>query len=101
MSVKLYQFYCDSCNWKKITDGTDEETKKFYQYDLSSTQGYIPKYDKKNQEKIDGTEKKRIKHFRCPKCGHVVKPKKIKDVYGEDKKKNEGKNDEKNWFNAY
>lgn len=76
MAVKLYQLLC-SCGWKRITDGSD--IGDLYEIKLSPVPRGIPKYDKQKKKTIESEPRDRIRRFRCPDCGHAVKPKKIMD----------------------
>lgn len=76
MAVKLYQLFCE-CGWKRITNGSDVDD--LYELKLSPIPKSIPKYDKLEKKTIESDFKDRIRKFRCPKCGHAVKPKKIDD----------------------
>lgn len=77
MAVKLYQLFC-SCGWRRITDGSDIED--LYEIKLSPIPKGIPKLDKQKKETIVSEPRERIRRFRCPECGHAVRPKKIDDV---------------------
>ncbi len=74
MSVKTYQLYCEICNWKMITDGND--TAELVESKTASIPRGIPHYDE-NKKIVTPKDKQRIKRFKCPKCGRVVRPRKI------------------------
>lgn len=76
MAVKLYQLFC-SCGWKRITDGSD--IGDLYEIKLSPVPKGLPKFDKQKKKTIVSEPRERIRKFRCPECGHAVKPKKIED----------------------
>lgn len=74
---KKYQLYCEICNWKKITDGSDV-------HDLtpvkkSKIQRGIPRLDAKTKKKVEPKWKNMPKQFKCPECGRPVKIKRIAD----------------------
>lgn len=75
MAIKLYQLYCEICNWKKITDGSDVDG--FYEYSTSQLMGEIPKLE--NDKVVGAKFKDRNKKIRCPNCGRVLVIKKIED----------------------
>jgi len=85
MSHKLFQFYCDQCHWKRITDG--EGIKDLYEYPTTVVPGEAPKLDPKtgmlprdkhgNIIHPPGTKMKR--KFRCPGCGRAIIPRLIDD----------------------
>lgn len=86
MSVKLYQLYCEICNWKRITDGSDHGLREAKS---SPIQRGVPKLGEekdttlergfKSREIIEPKMKKLPKRFKCPKCGRIVRMKKIKN----------------------
>ena len=47
MAVKLYKLYCEICNWKRITDGSDIQD--LYEIKTSPIPGGVPKYDKESK----------------------------------------------------
>lgn len=75
MSVKTYQFYCEICNWKRITDGSDIQD--LHEYEVSGIPGGIPKLDIITKKVVPTKDKKPLKRFRCPQCGRPVIPRKI------------------------
>jgi len=75
MAVKTYQFYCEICNWKRITDGSDIQD--LHEYTISPVPGGIPKRDAASKKMLKGKDRKPLKRFRCPKCGRPVIPRKI------------------------
>jgi predicted RNA-binding Zn-ribbon protein involved in translation (DUF1610 family) len=72
---KTYRLYCEICNWKKITDGSDvrglTEVKK------SKIQRGIPRIDPKTKKVVEPEWKTMPKQFKCPKCGRPVKIRRI------------------------
>lgn len=72
---KLYQLYCEICNWKKITDGSDVDD--LYQIKTSPLPGGVPKRDAVTKKVVVPESKKQPTKFRCPSCGRVVIPRKL------------------------
>jgi len=69
-SVKLYQFYCETCNWKKITDGSG--TQELVEVKTSPIPGGIPKRDLESGKTVTPKAIKQKRRFKCPNCGRVV-----------------------------
>lgn len=74
MAKRTYQLYCEYCNWKKITDGTDVD---LYEISRSPIPGGVPKKDSVTNETIAPKIVNQPKLLRCPRCGMSVTPKKI------------------------
>ena len=74
MSKKFYRLYCEVCNWKKITDGTDID---LFKLKTSNIPGGVPKLDPVSKKTITPKSIKQPKKYRCPNCGRVVIPRKI------------------------
>lgn len=75
-SNKFYRLYCEICNWKRVTDGSDVDDL----HELTSTSpipGGIPKWDKEKKEIVERPNRQRRRKFRCPSCGRVVMAKQI------------------------
>ncbi|GAF90871.1 unnamed protein product [marine sediment metagenome] len=83
MSKKLYKLYCEICNWKKITDGTD--VAGMFEMKQSPVPTTIPKQDPITKKTIESKTKKRPHKFRCPNCGRAITPKKLSGVKKDDK----------------
>lgn len=77
MSVKTYLLFCQYCSYKKITDGTD--VKDLIEVKTSPLMTSIPKADPITGKTIAAQFKNQKKRFKCPKCGRLIFPKKIKD----------------------
>ena len=75
MSVKMYKFYCEICNWKKITDGSD--VKDLHEIKRSPIQAGIPKFDADTGKTTTAQPIKQARMFRCTKCGRGVIPRRI------------------------
>jgi len=77
MSTKTYLLYCNFCGFKKITDGTKE--KDMIEIKVSPLFLSPPTLDPITNKTIEAKFKKRPKRFKCPNCGRVIFPKKLKD----------------------
>ena len=77
MSRKLYQLYCQYCNWKKITDGSDIDN--LVEMKTSPVPGAAPKWDGENKKIITYKPTPQPRKFKCEKCGRAVIPDKIAD----------------------
>ena len=77
MSVKSYLLYFQYCGFKKLTDGTD--AKDLIEVKTSPMMMTIPKLDPLTGKTIPAQFKNQKKRFKCPKCGRLVFPKKLKD----------------------
>jgi len=75
MSIKMYRFYCEICNWKMITDGSD--VNKLHEIKRNSIQTNIPKFDPETGKVTEAKPTKQARMFRCPQCGRGVIPRKI------------------------
>ena len=75
MSTKLYRLYCELCNYNRITDGTD--IGDLVEYKRSKIQRNIPKIDPLDQKVKEKDHIKLPKQYKCPKCGRLIKPKKL------------------------
>ena len=77
MAVKTYQLMCEKCSWKRITDGSD--VGDLYELKLAPIPRGIPKINKLSKKVTTQDPKDRIRKFRCPECGHTIKPRRIKN----------------------
>lgn len=75
MSKNFYKLYCEPCNWKKISDGSD--LGDLHEIKESPVPGGIPYYDRQAKKIIEKASQKKQKKYRCPNCGRVVIPRKI------------------------
>ena len=89
MSVKLYQLFCDTCSYKRITDGTD--VADLVELSTSPVPGGVPYIDPYTSKVINPPPSPQKKKFKCPNCGFVIQARQIK--------KNEHTN-ETNFFNG-
>jgi DNA-directed RNA polymerase subunit M/transcription elongation factor TFIIS len=69
-----YVFYCEHCNYKKYTDGTDLSDVKLIK--SSPVQTKIPYYDPVQKKTIIPEAREQPKKMKCPKCGHLITVKK-------------------------
>lgn len=79
MSVKLYRLYCEICNWKLVTDGSDEQAKKLVEVIAAPIPTGSPWLDEETKNIVVPPPRKQLKRFRCPQCGRLVRPTKIDD----------------------
>lgn len=86
MSAKLYRLYCEYCNWKLVTDGTDPAAKALVQIVVAPVPGGAPKIDPETKKVVVPKDRKPRKRFKCPNCGRGVTPKIIQneESNGED-----------------
>jgi len=75
-AAKLYQLLCN-CGWRRITDGSD--VGDLYEIKTSPIPKGIPKLDVVKKTTVVQKDRERIRSFRCPECGYIVKPKIIND----------------------
>ena len=71
--AKLYQFYCEICNWKKIASGDD--CKSMVEVKSSPIQTRLPHMNSETGKFDPGKTREQPKKFKCPNCGRIVKPK--------------------------
>ena len=71
-----YRLYCEICNWKKLTDGTDVD---LFEIKTCPIPGGYPVTDPITQKTTQPKSKPQPKKFRCPQCGRAVIPRKITD----------------------
>lgn len=89
---KYYILYCENCSYKRITDGSD--VGDLYEYKRNKIPTGIPKIDPITKKTTTSNPKVLPKMFRCPKCGRLVRPKKVIPSVIPELKKEE--NDEQN-----
>lgn len=82
METKNYQFFCDNCCYKRITDGTD--IKDLVEVKSSPIPKGSPKIDPITKMVVVPQPFKQAKKFKCPKCGHIIKARKITFVEHKD-----------------
>jgi len=76
MSKKFYRFYCEICNWKIVTDGTDPQ---LHEIKSAPIPGGPPKFDPVEKKMVIPKSKKPKRKFRCPGCGRVVIPREVEN----------------------
>lgn len=95
MSVKFYRLYCESCNFNRITDGTDIDD--LYEYTRNKIPTALPKLDPITKKIVTKDPKALPKQFRCPNCGRPITPKRIKEpkkIEDEQNQDNDGGSEE-------
>jgi len=81
--------YCEICNWKKITDGSD--IKEMTEIKMSSIPGGPPTLDPITKKVIVPKNIKQSRRFKCPQCGRVVIPKKLQPEKPNEKDRFDGR----------
>lgn len=76
-----YILYCEICNWKKITDGSD--IGDMYEYHTSQIPGGTPKLDSTSKKILQPKSRTQLRKFRCQNCGRQLTPKKIQRINDE------------------
>ena len=76
MDIK-YRLYCDYCHYSRYTDGTDVQD--LLMHNRSPVPTAIPKYDPKTKKTVVKTSLTLPKQFKCPGCGRLITPKKLKN----------------------
>ncbi len=74
MSTRQYKLYCEYCNWKIVTNGSDAAAKSLVEIIVSPVPGGSPKIDLETKKVIYPKSKKQRKRFKCPQCGRGVLP---------------------------
>jgi hypothetical protein len=82
--INFYQFFCDNCSYKRISTGSDIQD--LIQLKQNAIPRGSPYLDKHTNEKIVPPPISRSKIFKCPKCGHAIKPFKLKEESSNDRK---------------
>lgn len=68
-----YQFFCDACNYRRVTDGTD--LGDLVAVKASPVPGGAPRLE--NGRTVTPEAKQLKKKFKCPQCGRAISAKKI------------------------
>jgi hypothetical protein len=79
----MNQLYCNNCNWKKIVDGKID----LVEVKTAPIPGGYPTLE--DGKIIEPKQKKQLKKYKCPKCGFLVKVKKIDNPQKDIDEKNE------------
>jgi len=87
MAIKTYLLYCEICNYKKITDGSDDSLVEIKTSPLMTSP---PTLDPETKKAIPAKFKPQKKRFKCPQCGRVIFPRKLQI---EDEEKSQENND--------
>lgn len=75
MSIKNYQFYCDYCGYKRLTDGSDVQD--LVPVKQCPVPAGVPYLDPVTKKIVTPKAFNRPKKFKCPKCGRVITARKI------------------------
>jgi hypothetical protein len=75
--INNYRLYCEICNYCKIIDSKD--TSEFIEQKRLPVSTKIPKYDPVTKKIEVGKPRILPKQFKCPTCGRLITPKKIKN----------------------
>lgn len=75
MSVRKYLIYCEICNHKQYTDGSDS----FYEIKSSPIPQGEPYVDPFTKKVVKPVPKAQMKKIKCPGCGRGVTPKLVKN----------------------
>jgi len=86
MTEKVYRLYCEICNWKRISDGSDLDD--LYEIKKSPVPGGVPELDE-NKKVVEKKSRPQPKKFRCPKCGRSVGFKEIENPQEKIKRQQE------------
>lgn len=73
--IRTYQFFCDHCGYKRITNGDDLQD--LTKVEQSSIPRGTPTIDPQTKKIKIPNSITRIKTFKCPTCGYCIKAKKI------------------------
>lgn len=83
--MSLYQFFCDQCCWKRITENPEQQDLVIVL--TSPVPKGIPHLDPVDKKIITQKPKILSKRYKCPRCGYIIKAKKIDDPQEEVKQK--------------
>lgn len=75
MAIKYYMLYCEICEYKRRTDGSDIQD--LYEAKLSPIPTGVPKINPQTKQVDVPKPKKPLKRFRCPQCGRQITPKRL------------------------
>jgi DNA-directed RNA polymerase subunit M/transcription elongation factor TFIIS len=89
-NLKTYQLYCNNCSYKRFSNGSDVED--LFQVKQSSIPRGSPSVDPQTKKVVVPKSIKRIKLFKCPKCGFTMKSVELK--------LSENQNEQANRFNG-
>ena len=80
MAEKLYRLFCEICNWKLVTNGTDEAARKLVEIKTSPIPTGYPKMNEETNKVVVPPPLKQVKRFKCPGCGRGLRPVQVEDV---------------------
>ena len=77
-----YQFFCEHCTYKRFSDGTDIGDL----VEVKSSKVFLksPYIDPNTKKMVIPDYAVMDKKFKCPKCGMIIKAKKIKQIKKEE-----------------
>ena len=86
MASRQYRFFCEYCNWRLVTNGTDAAAKALVEMVVALVPGGSPKIDPETKKVVIPKSKKQRKRFKCPSCGRGVTPQiiQVKDSNAEE-----------------
>ena len=76
MASKAWRFYCEVCNWNKVTKTIEDNG--LVEHKRTSVQKGLPRLVGGKVENPEVTNQ--IKKYKCPKCGRLVSARQITDV---------------------
>lgn len=85
--MSFYRLYCNHCGFNRVVD-QPEQIEDLLEVKRSSIQNRLPFYDHEKNQKIESSIQKQPKQFKCPNCGYLVKPFKLKNITSEEGEKN-------------
>lgn len=74
--IPFYMLYCEICNWKKVSDGSD--IKEMTELNTSPIPGGLPILDPVTKKTIIPKSKKQVRRFKCPQCGRLIIPRELR-----------------------
>jgi predicted nucleic-acid-binding Zn-ribbon protein len=77
-NIKFYRLYCEVCTYNRITNG--EDISDLVEYKRSPLMTELPKFNETTKQVEKKPPKKLAKMFKCPKCGRLIKPRRIPDT---------------------
>jgi DNA-directed RNA polymerase subunit RPC12/RpoP len=76
----IYQLFCDNCSWKQINETIDFPLPELKTVNIQKN---IPYIDPATNKVVDSKNMKRKKSYKCPRCGRILYPRKIKNAQEE------------------
>jgi DNA-directed RNA polymerase subunit RPC12/RpoP len=75
---KTYQLFCNNCHYKRFSNGSD--INDLLEIPQSPIPRGAPYVDAQTKKIVVPKQIKRIKHFKCPKCGYSIKAIELKPI---------------------